>query len=294
MPQRPLERHPFSIALDRRASLLLGAGQLLATVALRQSTVHLENGISECYRIRPTDVEVARNRTIPHTIGLKQDRLHHSAHLLAGADRPLHAIADLLARLAEHARNAARRERVRVDGNVVAIALRVRRAAGLIDDAQVERIDAVRAEAGAQLVHVHLVHAGRARQQRGALPVRHRQLLAREDAGELRVVGEEHGERGIAGNAERKVDAHLGRHVAIGHGQLAGVAVHVLDGRQADGEVLRRLLDGEGARLRAARYVVHQAAGRGGGLLDGIPDAEELDGRRRRLKYGLSNLVDTR
>ena len=71
-------------------------------------------------------------------------------NLFAGVHCSLETVTDRFARLPESVCNVARREGVRVDVNIPS-GFALLRAAGLVDDAQIERIHRVRSQSGANL-----------------------------------------------------------------------------------------------------------------------------------------------
>lgn len=77
-------------------------------------------------------------------------------------------------------------------------------------------------------------------------------------------------------HTQREPDGHPCRDILIGHGQLAGVAVLVLERTDRERIPLGHLLDVVLARFVRLGDVVDDATGGGSGLLDHVPHAEEL------------------
>lgn len=279
----PLKRKPFHFPLAVFVVIVIIAA-LHNPIVILTSWLSGYSGISRIIAgqlIVGLQTKGSEQRTtvtsIPETaLHSKENIFGHATHLLRGIDGHFDAIAQLFARLSHALRNVGRRERVRIDVDVQAGVCVHLGAARLIDDAQVERIHGEAGQARPDLVHVQLIQDAGARQYRGTAPMGESQLLARENARRLRVIGREHRERGVTGHAQREADPHLGRHIGVEHGEAARVLVLVLQRGQAEGKVLRELLDKVFARLFAAHKLVHDTGGGGRCLLNRIPDAQKL------------------
>lgn len=111
-------------------------------------------------------------------------------NLASGLGDPLDTVTDLLPRFAHHVAQVFGGESVGVDIDIHSIVTMW--TAGLRDDAQIKRINAKLAQSLAYLVHLRLIQHPSPREDRGALSMGERQLLAREYAGVSVVVGHEH------------------------------------------------------------------------------------------------------
>lgn len=108
----------------------------------------------------------------------------------SGLADPLDSIAELLTCFAHCIAEALGGESVGIDINVQSIV--APRTVRLRDDAQVERIDAVLAQPMTYFVQLSLIQRPDPREDRRALPMGKRQLLAGEYAGIIVVVRHEH------------------------------------------------------------------------------------------------------
>lgn len=103
---------------------------------------------------------------------------------------PLDPVADLLARFAHRVAEIFGGEGVRVNIDVHGVV--ALRAFGLLDDTQIERIDPVAAQYLTYFVDLRLIQRSGPREDRRALPMGERQLLAGEYAGVIVVIRREH------------------------------------------------------------------------------------------------------
>lgn len=229
--------------------------------------------------------------SVPFSVLISEDDVFsYATNLLGGIDRHLHSVSDLLARLPHTLRDVGRRECVWIDVDVESLVLVLDlRTPGLVDDAQVERVHAEAGQAASQFVHVQLIQSPGAGQQRSTSSMGESDFLATEDSSVGRVIRGKDRVRGIAGHAQREPNAQLGGHIGIGNAQPARVAVFMLQRRQSQNKVLRQLLNGVLSGLLATGHIVHDTCGGGRGLLNGVPDAEELQQKKTVVYQNIRN-----
>lgn len=239
---------------------------------------------------KPTEMQcLSQFCALPFCATLEDDVFSNSTHLLRGVDGHLHAIAQFLAGLSHGLGDIGSRERVWIDVDIESLVFVLNlRASGLVDDAQIEGVDRETGQARTQLIGVQLVQCPGARQQSGTASVGKADLLAREDSRVTGVVRGEDCVGCIPSHTQWETDAQLSWHIWVGHTELSCVAVLVLEWGQSQDKVLRQLLDEILSGLFATGHVVHHTCGRGGGLLNGVPDAEELYKEMKRRGRNLS------
>lgn len=189
---------------------------------------------------------------------------------------PFNAVANLLACFAHPAANVLGGKSVGIDVNVDLCLAGQWRAAALFHDWQVEWINSLRLQAGANFVDVSSIHVFCSRKNCCWLTVRPWKFLACKDSRVLLVISHENLEDSVTRkNVQRELDRHFRWHIVVLDFQLACVWIAMRDRQRSNQIVLAELLNQVLAGLDLT-YVINNTLRRCRRLLYRIPDSKEL------------------